>query len=208
MNRQLETERQLDHGLLRGTFDRWWPDLNEAFQEICDRCAAETSTGYDWMYTFCDLNKRINPDIESKSILVVNPSPNLNLQSSLVREIVEANLARGINYKIMISDNTLGAEEMGIRSFFSSTPCQLELRRIPHDDFQSMAVTIYILLNYDPVDNPKLRAIFKLPVESGDYWIEANRDAARGFAMRFRDLLNKHKDASSVCDQGVQVPSP
>jgi hypothetical protein len=198
INGKLDPEDQLEHGLLRYSFDHWWPELDGALKSVIGQPGGETETGYSWMYTLGDL-KRIELDSGSKSIMVVSPSPDRDLHLSFAEEMVQKNLERGVGYAIVVSKGTNPVVMEAIINVFSSHPKQLSLTPIPEDDFQRMAVTHYLLLNYER-DDSDLRVFIELPIEAHDYWIEVNRVAALGFAYRFRDLPKKYGTQAAIPD--------
>ena len=70
---------------------------------------------------------------------------------------------------------------------------QLTIREIPHQKFQNLAVTHYLVLNPEAEEPYRLRVFLELPVKQGNYWIEVDSEseAAFGFVTRFRKLMNE-----------------
>ena len=193
INSRLNSEENLEHELLRHTFDVWWPQLEEGLNRVKDSEGAETETGYKWLHNPDDLRK-IEVAVDCKSIWVITPSPYQDLQNTCVREVVQKNIGRGVKYSFILpsSDTVDEAREL-LQHIFSSNLEQLTIREIPHQKFQNLAVTHYLILNPEAEEPYRLRVFLELPIKQGNYWIEVDSEseAAFGFVTRFRKLMNE-----------------
>lgn len=187
INRRLPLESQLEQELLWKTFSTWWPHLRKSLEKVARQPGGETETGYQWMRTPGDM-ERIELEDCLETIMVVSPSPYQDLQLDSIREVVKENIKRNVHYTVLVSSETDPITERAIKGRFPSH--LLTLEPIDPQEFQSLAVTHYLLLNHQ-YDDHRLRVFLELPVVARGYWIEVSGEAAVGFAVRFRELIKR-----------------
>lgn len=191
INNRLGTGGKLEPKLLRETFDTWWPKLKDELDRVEKSQESETETGYKWLYTPGDLS-RIEVSADCKSIWVVTPSPYQDLQNTCVKNLVQKNIGRGISYTFILpSSDTIKEVNERLQHIFSSHSEQLTIKEIPHQEFHSLAVTHYLVLNPEEDDHYPLRVFLELPLKQRDYWMEVENEAAFGFAARFRKMVEE-----------------
>jgi hypothetical protein len=60
--------------------------------------------------------------------------------------------------------------------------------KTPSEQFRSLAVTDYLIIN---ADSYEVQVFLELPVKPRGYWIKVDAEAAMGFVMRFRPLADQ-----------------
>jgi hypothetical protein len=191
INRMLGPQKQLNYELLRQTFNAWWEKLKEELDSIQDTQEGETETEYPWLFTPQDL-KRTEARALYKSIWIITPNPSERAVDLKTINMVIENLSRGIHYTYIVPDSeemtptNKKLEEMA-KEMAKAHPGMLVVKKVNERCFSCEAITDYIIMNPDSDENNKLRAFLKLPVASGEYWIEVGAgNAAIDLMERFK----------------------
>ena len=189
INSRLEAEEQLPFEILRREFDTWWPELKTKLDNVAENQDIETETGFPWLYTTDDLAKKIQANVDTKSIWVVSPDLYRNAFKPTVRDVMTRNIERGVNYAFIIpTSDEIDIAKEGLKSIAFAKPDQVNINEIPENEFRSVAVTDYIIVN---PDSASLQVFLELPTASRGYWIEVDNEAATKFVVRFRKLVAK-----------------
>jgi hypothetical protein len=189
----------------------WWKDLKQELDDITDTQEDETETEYKWLFTPNDL-ARTQGKADYKSIWIITSSPFEHALEPEVHKMLLQNLKRGITYKYIArasSNPDTQATIEQIRLMSADYP-KLSVREVEGKSFSSQAVTDYIIMNPDMKpdsdEGPKLRAFLKLPVTSGEYWIEvSDGNAAVGLVERFKAWADE-EDNSGTHTTAVASP--
>jgi len=187
INNRFKPEEQLDNELLKGEFEVWWKNLEEALDAIPDSQRDETQCGYDWLYTLEDLIKvEIKDSINS--VWVITPDIYEHVLNPKVREAMQTNIERGIKYKFIIPNSCMTDAVEGELRDNSLDQNKLAIKDIPDEEFHSQAVTNYIILNPDHDESCHLQVFLELPISSRGMWTLVDDEAALGFTARFRKM--------------------
>jgi hypothetical protein len=185
VNNRLQPDHRLPDDLLRKEFDVWWPDLKAKLDVLAKRPAAETHSGYAWLYTMSDL-AAIQRDSRCDSVWVITPDLYNNILSQPLRDVIQDGLARGAVYTVVIpkSDDMDAAKE-GLRRLATGKAGTIHISEIPHEEFRNAAVTDYLVTNPDA---NSMQVFLELPVKEHGFWIKVNEQAALGLVVRFRRM--------------------
>lgn len=175
--------------LLKPQFEKWWPELSEALSKIPYDPTKETQNGIPWLYTSEDL-AIIAADEGVESIWVITPDFFQHSLSPRMTPVMKENIEKGVTYQYIAP---LSRVTDGSRSQFaeiSQDPGKLAIKYLPDDEFRSLAVTDYFILNPREHDQYKLRVFLELPVNQEGHWILVQHEAAVGFTERFQKMWN------------------
>lgn len=140
---------------------------------------------YSWLHKN-NMVARIEENADCNSIWVITPDLYQSTNCPFFKEVVQKNLERGITYTYIFpkTDQTISMLDT-LRQIFSSYPNQLVERPMPDDIFRTMSVSHYLVFELEASGDLPPQVFLELPIESREYWIEVDRDAARGFFSRF-----------------------
>lgn len=180
---------QLDHEVLRRTFDVWWEDLKKALDHIGTTSQGETRTEYKWLLTSDDFTNELKADY--KSVWVVTLDIFKRAITEDIRTIINDKVRSGVKYTYFLRESDDEIQEL--KQMADSSQGNLAFKIFKPDIFDRYVVTDYILLNVDPDIGGALRVLFKLPVESHEceYWVRVDERSAKNFKTRFGNLLDQ-----------------
>jgi hypothetical protein len=208
LNGMLGDEARVDKGLLRRVFEKWWPDLEEAIERLPRDQEGSTESGIEWLYRPGDLTREEIAD-EITSIWVVTPSPYQDLQRTCIKELIQRNIQRRVRYTFIMPDseeNELVKERLD-QIFNGHGGDLLKVVRIEADTFNSLAVTHYLILNPDSLEeNPE--ALLELPIVQRDFWVKVSSKAAFGFVDRFRRMTFLASPGHAFPVTKISPPTP
>jgi hypothetical protein len=199
INNNLPAEQQVPPDILRDTYYKWWPDLSADIKDASKTKTDETETGYKWLYSVADL-KSTEGHAELESVWVINPEPLKDWH--LLVDIVQKNLAQGILYEFIVPSNRVNDLKGLILNEFDwqvkDSPSHMDLTRlciksIEKDEYKSLAVTHYRVLNFKSDELSQKRIFFEVPIAPCGYWVETEGEAIDGFYMRFADMRKRAK---------------
>ena len=192
INGRLLPERQVPYDVLRRSFDHWWDYLTERLN--CIKQETKTHTGYDWLYTTGDMANEleyINEDNKCKCVWIITPHVYRNvLKDGMKAAIINSIINKQIVYEFLIpDDDNFQTQAQALDDAFSlSSPPKHKVKPICEKKFKSLAVTDYLVAH--PASMP-VQVFLELPLTADQvYWIKVTDEAAKGFEIRFRDLLN------------------
>jgi hypothetical protein len=188
INGQMDPDRQLPFEVLRREFDTWWPELEGKLLEVARHQTLESGTGFDWLYTTEDL-ANIVERAASKSVWVITPNLYRNVLTATTKDAIQTNIKQGVHYTFIIPAATeMDIAKEGLKQIAISKPDQVQIDELPPEDFRTLAVTDYILL--DPDTNGS-QVFLELPISARGYWIKVDDEAAIGLVVRFRRVANR-----------------
>ncbi|HEY0545663.1 MAG TPA: TIR domain-containing protein [Pyrinomonadaceae bacterium] len=183
------TEREpLGQALLEEEFQKWWPVLREILDRIPDTHDIETETGFDWLYTAEDLDRK-QASIDIKEIWVISPDLYKRALDQRIRSVIRKNIERGVIYTFITqtSDRTDAAHKE-LEQHFPDKLKSLLIKPIEETVFRRLAVTDYIVFNPEDTEDYPLHVFLELPIESRGFWIQVESEAASYFVERFSYL--------------------
>jgi hypothetical protein len=210
INSRLKDEEQLTDELLRREFDAWWPELKSKLDKIAAMVETDTETGFDWLYTVDDL-ARIQVDTGCKCVWFVTPRLFRNALSPKIKDIIQRNMDREITYTFIIPSSDETDAKDRLMQMAKSKPGKLYVHdATPADDFRSLAVTDYLIMN---ADSGELQVFLELPIASQGYpsqgyWIKVEYEAAIGFVGRFKKLATEARAACLQSGPPVLATTP
>jgi hypothetical protein len=187
INDSFDEGERLKLGLLKRQFEKWWPDLDAALNQIPDNPAKETQSGISWLHTSDDLAKLMGAESGVKSVWIISPDLFKHVLSDTMRRVMETNIARGVPYRYIVPHSNLDGGISQLQHI-SANESELQVKEIPYDKFHSLAVTDYVILNPDNDDQHPLWVFLELPVNEPDHWIRVDDKGASGFTERFRKM--------------------
>jgi hypothetical protein len=192
INSRLKPEDQLTYEILRREFDVWWPELNKRFIEI-SAIAEGTGTGFEWLYTADDL-ARIQTDAVCKCVWFITPDLYRNALVGKIKDAIRTNMERETSYTFIIPHSDEMNPKDVLKQMAESKPGQIHINdSIQADEFRSLAVTDYLIMN---ADSGEPQAFLELPITSHGYWIKVDDKAAMGFVIRFRKYAHEVTEPS------------
>jgi len=196
INSRLPLERQVPYDILRREFDHWWDDLTKRLERIPQE--TRTHTGYDWLYTTADMANEleyINEDNKCKCVWVITPHVYRNVLKDGIKAAIKNSIAiKQIEYQFLIpNDDNFQTQQQALDDAFAqSSPPKHHVKPVCEQKFKSLAVTDYIVAH--PASMP-VQVFLELPLTADQvYWIKVTDEAAKGFEIRFRELLNGDKN--------------
>jgi hypothetical protein len=202
INHRLE-HHPLSEELLGKVFDRWWPDLEAELKKIREM-HEDTYTGSKWLYNAEELAE-LETSLDCKAIWVITPQPHKDSQCDRVRDVLLKNIERGVTYTFIIPDTgELAADTRELKTIFENAPVKLNIRKVPLEQFSSLAVTHYLIMNPDPHDRYKRQVFLELPIDLPGQWIKVGDHPSTGVTERFRKwalfawTLVRKEDVSDV----------
>src|SRR5262245_52714531 len=189
LNAQMDADHQLPFDVLLRVYEMWWPELEKKFSEVTKRQKLESGTGFEWLYTTEDLANIVEATA-SRSAWVITPNLYRNVMSPAAKDAIQTNLKQGVHYTFVIPTAAeMDIAKEGLKQIAIARPEQVQIVEIDPDDFRSVAVTDYIILNPDAND---IQVFLELPITSRGYWIKVEDEAAIGLVVRFRKLTERH----------------
>jgi hypothetical protein len=205
INNSLPIQRQVSSEVLKGTFDKWWPDLQKGLRCVLDKETNETETTFDWLLSATDL-KSAEKSPCWESVLVVSNDPEKSWIS--FQSVVQSNLENKVKYDFIVPEDKVcdfvrmiehvktwlknSSENNNANEIKSennnANEIKLELYHLTKDEFKRQAVTHYRILTHK--GNKSREAYFEVPVDPGDYWVKAKPEASEGFFNRFDRMKN------------------
>lgn len=189
INSRLGDEHRLSENLLVAEFERWWPDLNKALNEIATKHSDVTHTVYPWLYTTEDLT-RVSCTKARSCIWWITPNPFQYVLTPTIKQSIRECIMRDVTFTVLIPTSERSDEAKPvIKHIAPEKPDKTRIVEIPSKEFHPAAVTDYVIL--DPEEDSK-EVFLELPVEQRGYWINViNSESAEGFATRFQNLAKK-----------------
>lgn len=184
INRALDPKQQLHDETLKREFVAWWPELKGRLDKLAAMMPSHTETGFDWLYTGEDL-ARIQDRRGWKCVWIVSPDLFRNILKPPLKDVIEKNLASKIAYRFIIPKN--GSDSDIGRETLVQMVSQASISEIPEEEFNSMAVTDYVILHPDS-DGAQPQVYLEIPISAAGYWIRVDDKGALGFVRRFRKL--------------------
>jgi TIR domain-containing protein len=184
INSAVDSKQQLPIGMLRQEFDAWWPELKGKLDSLAKDAPEATETGFEWLYTLEDL-ARIQDSGTWRDIWIVSPNLYRNTFKPPIREVIQKKLAAKVTYNFIIPA-TNGQSDVG-KEALAQIVTNAAVKEIPEDDFNSLAVTDYVIL-YPAADTAAPQVFLELPISPDGYWIRVDEEGALGFIRRFRKL--------------------
>jgi hypothetical protein len=182
INSRLEPEQQLTYEVLKQEFDLWWPKLKSKLDEIAET-AGGTGTGFEWLYTANDL-AREQGDIGCKCVWFITPNLYRNALVGKIKDAIERNMERETGYLFIIPHSDEINPKEVLKQMAESKPGQIHINdSIPAEEFRSLAVTDYLIMN---ADSGEPQVFLELPIAARGYWIKVDPEAAMGLVIRFR----------------------
>jgi hypothetical protein len=187
----------IDDAVVKDAFSVWWEHLEKELNSISPNPQEETTTEYEWLYTFKDLAiHEEKKDI--KAIWVITDDLVKHAAKYEVYRKLKANIDNGVAYRFFIPAGTTPTELQELMDYAHNRPGKLEYRSFPISDFYFHAATDYIVVNPDRQGGP-LRMFFRLPIssESGeDLWVKTDETSAIKFRNRFDKYWNDYQSIS------------
>jgi hypothetical protein len=78
----------------------------------------------------------------------------------------------------------------GLKQIAASKPNQVHITEVAADEFRTLAVTDYLILNPDSVG---VQVFLELPITARGYWIQVDDEAAVGLVVRFRRFASREQ---------------
>jgi hypothetical protein len=172
------------HERLTREFDKWWQELKDKLDEVWKSSEVENIAGFKWLFLREDI-VAIQNRHDCKAVRVIASQPYLD---SDVKEVMRKLMkAEGV-YTYIVPDsleNKASVKEFE-REFVQLYPGRAILRRIPLDDFNSIAAVDYVIVNPDDSPGYPRQMFLELPIGSdGKYWTKVEGRAAENFHTRF-----------------------
>lgn len=147
---------------------------------------AELRQGLSWLFKEADLiNVEASVPVNS-SVWVITPNLFRVMQMTDMSRVVKQNAERGVKYTYIYPEVDQNAfYEPALENIFSEHKDQFIKRPVKEDEFSSLAITHYLILNPHSIAGGPPRAFLDLPVEPRGYWIEVDSDGVQGLINRF-----------------------
>jgi hypothetical protein len=180
---------QVDHEVLRRTFDVWWKDLKEALDHIGTVSQGETRTEYEWLLTSEDLINEFKADY--KSVWIVTLDIFRRAITEDLQALIKDKVQSGVKYTYFLRETDDHLQQL--KQIADASQGNLACKILEPDIFDRYAVTDYILFNVDPDMSRHLRVFFKLPAEHQgcEYWVKVDELWSTNFKTRFGHLLDR-----------------
>jgi hypothetical protein len=196
---------QLDHEVLRRTFEIWWKELEKELNKIPLTVMNETQTNYTWLYVREDLPLH---DLKAtESLWIVTSSPFDHATSENTQKLVMENVSRGVKYRYFFPDNAERDRPVReqLEEMKRSSNGQLEYHFFEKGHFDKLVASDYIIINPETGADGNLRRMFlKLPIQEKkhepvgqgsagekEFWITVDERSTVSFVDRFSDLWPK-----------------
>jgi hypothetical protein len=192
INNRFDPDIRLEQELLRNEFEKWWENLKQALDAIPET-HEKASSGYDWLLFPKELVMEEASE-NTKSVWIITKDIYQHALEPKIADIVIKNIVRGVTYRYITPEsNYIDGGVKEALDHVSSDPNKLQVKPIPDQEFNSQAVTDYILLNPTYDKNYHLQVYLKLPIneKEKDFWIKVDEEAAIGFFDRFEKMWER-----------------
>jgi len=189
INSKLPGDQQVTNEVLSKEFETWWPKLADELNKVA-ALPAGTGTGLDWLYTV-DALAEIQSDLGCKCVWFITPDLYRNALIGKTKNAIRKNLGQGTNYEFIIPQSGAVNPKEVLLQLAESTSGKIDINdNIPADEFRSLAVTDYLIMN---AESGEPQVFLELPVPERGYWIKVEPEAAMGLRIRFSKYVQKPK---------------
>jgi hypothetical protein len=203
LNNHLAAEERLAEDVLKDEFKRWWPELRRTLNRIRPKQDEITQTAYKWLNAFDDLVRKVTAETV-QSVWWIAPDPYDYVLRSSIKDKISARIQQGTTYTFFVGAERGKPAIENLISLEGKSPAEIHIVRIPDSEFDSAAVTDYVILNPEASKphakrpEAKRQVFLDLPLEQRGFWIEVFAKGADGFYERFNTLKKKYGEAPAA----------
>jgi len=190
-------ELKLNREILTCTFEQWWPKLESDLRSLIPGKDEETQTPFSWLYRFEDLQSR-ESQAEVKTVWIVTTDIFKHL--AVVRQKM-AMWSDNVECRFFVreAEESDRADLEGIKK---DSGGRVVYRNFKRDDFDTEVAIDYVIINANPqprvAEMPARHMFLRVPIQSEEYWITVEDNAAERFTDRFNKLWEKGRTMESA----------
>ncbi|HLK60177.1 MAG TPA: TIR domain-containing protein [Chthonomonadaceae bacterium] len=207
LNQKLPIESQISQEVLRNTFARWWPELQERLDKVVPG-PKETRTCMSWLLTLQEVVRIREP--RPYKVMIVTKNLYKHTLEIDCRNFLQDGLSNNVVFDILYDGKDGGNEDIKqqLLEAFPPSPnpnlhiipiASLECDHPVVFDHQVVSDCIILIPAGDIKSDPDVYV--KVPIEGCENWIRVDGQAASGFRGRFQDLI----DSQTVRGTKTQV---